>query len=85
MEAAVASACDIHACADVKQEADKYLAAGEQGEDVVGPDVEVDQVLADPLDQNGVAGCARQPVIPNAKDDDIRHCYAPRPAATATL
>lgn len=44
------------------------------------PDVEIDQVLANPLDQDGIASCPCKPVIPNAKYDDIRHCNPPRPA-----
>ncbi len=53
-----------------------YLAACEQCEDIVRPDVQIDQVLADPLDQNGIASRPCKPVVPNAKNDDIRHCNA---------
>ena len=59
--------------------------AGEQGEDVVCPDVEVHQVLAHALDEDCVAGRPRQPVIANPKDDHVRHCCSARPAHTRSL
>ena len=48
-----------------------HPAAREQGENVVRPDVQVDEVHADALDEDGVAGRARQPVIADAKYDHV--------------
>ena len=62
-----------------------HPAAGQEGEDVVCPDVEVHQVLAHPLDENGVAGRPRQPVVANPKDDHVRHSCSSRPAHTRSL